>query len=728
MSRIALQSWKTRTQHLISLSSNTMSVSGPLLSSSPPQLFARSPTPVTVRYSSPHLPSPEDIFASQATQVPSDPFSPSGYTEQATFNSNKTSRPGFGEGSGPAKPKLLRRVTNGENIPIKKLGSGLKAPPKLARRALVSTREGKGTEKTKTVDGEAKEAVPGRKQGGSGSAATGTFPRCLSPLRLEKATSRRRDWTPPSSLEGSDNENRGSGTLILNSLQTFQYEPEVENGTQRRLPELPSDIGPSKRRKLEVIQGPARATSKSKKSKKSAKTSLTITGLATSNHSVETEQQALIQQFLSATQQDSQDQDTAELLDAAMRQKSARNIKVKKGAAKAKLQSPKSAQAAFELQNVLFGSASQLARDESPTLVRDTIEAMRQSEQTSFVSARPSSPITIPTSEPSETPRRNEKRGISRFIKTKGLWSAAGRDEDNALLQVETIDLFDSPDVRNALAGKDALLEAVAPKRVRSPQEIAGERGYSQSIGYTWDTRSNRASPLPPPITDAANIDDMAPETPCAPRRPLPAHPPTNGQMSANGHTKSAERIQTAASPAAAQALRPSYSTFTDSQLASQLRSYGFKPIKNRAKVIEMLDRCWDNQHPPQTSTSAATATSYPQPTTNNVASLSEVHDISTRPVPKTKTPKPKRKISTTTSKEGKPTTSAKQPKTSKSQAKKSAVVASAETQRPNPSSKQISSIQTLPRTKPTKASTPTALKPRPDPTPDAQTDSTNGR
>jgi len=126
-----------------------------------------------------------------------------------------------------------------------------------------------------------------------------------------------------------------------------------------------------------------------------------------------------------------------------------------KSSAKPRLVSPTSAMKTTLEQPFLFGPASQLARDDSPTLMQDTLEALKKSEENPIRSFSPQR--TQPFSLESTSPRAIH--GTSRLVKRRNLWGAAGRDADNALLQVETVDMTDSPAVRQALAGKDALLQ-----------------------------------------------------------------------------------------------------------------------------------------------------------------------------------------------------------------------------------------------------------------------------
>jgi hypothetical protein len=318
----------------------------------------------------------------------------------------------------------------------------------------------------------------------------------------------------------------------------------------------------------------------------------------------------------------------------------------KKVPPKSRLVSPKSALRALDDQETLFGSASQLAREESPTLLRDTLEALKQS--TDFPSDPISPPKTQPYSIESTSPKPS--RGTSRFVKRRNLWSAAGRDENEALLHVDTIDLVDSPAVRLALAGKDALFQ---------PGPCTDHAAESSRISMADMHKTpliNKSSMV--------DIDDIVtPGVPTVSRSPskvqmrsyhtsttmtaaaktittdsVPAQRPAKDTTeSAAGPVKKAVKANTKPAPA-----KPSYAGFTDHALQKQISAYGFKAIKKREKMIERLDRCWQEKH--GTSSEQVAVPDIQVDTMTHGDFLSKVHDISTRPVAKVTKPRVKRK------------------------------------------------------------------------------------
>ncbi|KAK3395993.1 structure-specific endonuclease subunit slx4 [Sordaria brevicollis] len=51
---------------------------------------------------------------------------------------------------------------------------------------------------------------------------------------------------------------------------------------------------------------------------------------------------------------------------------------------------------------------------------------------------------------------------------------------------------------------------------------------------------------------------------------------------------------------------RPKYELLTDAQLSQKISSYGFKPIKKRAAMISLLEKCWESQNGVTASTSTS--------------------------------------------------------------------------------------------------------------------------
>jgi hypothetical protein len=86
---------------------------------------------------------------------------------------------------------------------------------------------------------------------------------------------------------------------------------------------------------------------------------------------------------------------------------------------------------------------------------------------------------------------------------------------------------------------------------------------------------------------------------------------------------------------ASQQVSMPQYSGFTDAELSRQVAAYGFKSVKGRKKMIDLLQKCWESKHgkasqpgdvssQPQSVSQAAVTTGVPSQTTSSPKSKSK--------------------------------------------------------------------------------------------------------
>ena len=303
--------------------------------------------------------------------------------------------------------------------------------------------------------------------------------------------------------------------------------------------------------------------------------------------------------------------------------------------------SPGSALKVYDVQDVVFGSASQLTEQHhfkpSTTI---THSKKRHMERFDISSDPVSTQLTQPISIQSETPRTI--RGTNKFARTKNLWGAAGRYDDNALFHVESVDLFDSPSI------KDALNTHSRPWNFNTT-----------SLAAQGEARQKRSDPA---VTNIYDIDDVTTPawnavklnhsvTSFSQRRNLHTSP-TRGsprkvsraslEVSKTQSPKTKEKVSKATMPKPS---KPSYAVLTTPELTRQLTAFGFKKIKKRETMIEVLEKCWESKHGPPPTTDPV-----PQPIDDPVTPvkqsdfLSKVHGISARPEPKVKKiPKPRK-------------------------------------------------------------------------------------
>ncbi|KAK1752695.1 hypothetical protein QBC47DRAFT_389118 [Echria macrotheca] len=251
------------------------------------------------------------------------------------------------------------------------------------------------------------------------------------------------------------------------------------------------------------------------------------------------------------------------------------------------LLSPTSAIGQVTRQDFVFGTASQLATEDDPDLLRALHEAMKLSNQMDDPFC--SSPIST------SLPRRAAKR----------LWGAGNRDECGDLLDLEVLDLTESPPVKDhdvclpTLKGKEAERTSVG---AHQSQRIAIEIVSSDFDPFDSVEPPSKLHFFPTQISGGQKgrisvISSPKAQPPADADEAVSEPPPSNQE-----HNQLLEQSQTASSPKAKAPegpVRPNYELLTDAQLSKSLCKYGFKFIKKRTAMIALLNQCWDSKNMP---------------------------------------------------------------------------------------------------------------------------------
>ncbi|PWY91118.1 hypothetical protein BO70DRAFT_376871 [Aspergillus heteromorphus CBS 117.55] len=452
-------------------------------------------------------------------------------------------------------------------------------------------------------------------------------------LQLEQATKRRLDWTPTSNSTKSVVELDGKSN-VEGSLKNFGDLLSVYGFSGMAAPignqVASGECGPTKRRRIELVdpgvyppkKGVVEDTDKSttdgsrqstptvqKKPRKGAKRFTTLTARVTANYINE-----------SAESSEAIDGGTTASEDtSAAKGKRSKSKKKGKSSSKASepqfvVLSPDEAAKSLEDQELVFGTCSQLEREDSPTMIRELQAAIRESER------------SIVSESSSRSYLKSDKgasSAVSRFSGSGDLWSVASRDTDGSLMQVEVVDLVDTP-VKSAAP---AFLEQSSNKGEDVPTEIdinmskhdGKETSEPEVAVPTRKEPSTITKPTQPVNTPAK---DPAPQD-------AVSHPPM-----------------------------PQFSGFTDAQLSKQIATYGFKPLRSRQKMIDLLQRCWESK----SSTSGTVARPTPENAQSHNPPAGPVSEpASSQPKPSSKSaskgttrktnPKPKSKLPAKSSK-----------------------------------------------------------------------------
>lgn len=288
-------------------------------------------------------------------------------------------------------------------------------------------------------------------------------------LGLEEAVSRRRDWTPPSdttaqspSTVSTGKENRPlvndtRDGLFTNLVSTFAYDLPSTKASSETATSTAATSSITKRRRVELVEVPGAQTnfraSSPEKSKAPKKKPRTITDLVTGQYApkeVIVDAQNATSDFFSPrksmmkaplndiavpsaeahpkklSRKCSQSKDGTEVPTAKGRsrvRKVSTRLPAKHKPVTEKLLSPTSAVLRMNRQEILFGTSSQLALEESPTTVRQIQRALTESEQDMKEEAH----FLLKAS--SQWPRLRRVEG------KRGLWRESTRDNDGGLLK-----------------------------------------------------------------------------------------------------------------------------------------------------------------------------------------------------------------------------------------------------------------------------------------------------
>lgn len=428
------------------------------------------------------------------------------------------------------------------------------------------------------------------------------------PLNLESAPTRRLDWTPPSrdkvsfidlvsdasALRELNSPTQRDGDGFRNLIESYVCDmPQTE-------PTTISDEDSSflKKRKLielvhttEATVSPPASPEKSRpKQKATKKKPRTITDLATAAYQPQAPISTAVpaQSQLNLNRNDTGIEDKATEPATGKGKGKAKAVKQSKKTTKAQkkkkvehvLLSPGAALKQSAGQDFVFGTSSQLVREQSPTLLRDLQLAMKHSnvlEMVDLEASAHSDILELAESKPS-------------------MWDAAARDDDGGLLDIEIVDLVDKPS-QPASTGRDT-----NPFGYFNDDETPNMQVSEQQVPKVYDESFETLSDiLPPPKKDAINHEDG--DSLCSfsdvsvstdiQKRDAPV---------TKIRTEPAEKSTVAGSAALAEQAsnepeRPSFEFYTDAQLSKEIASYGFKPLKSRAAKITRLDQCWRSKH-----------------------------------------------------------------------------------------------------------------------------------
>lgn len=255
--------------------------------------------------------------------------------------------------------------------------------------------------------------------------------------------------------------------------------------------------------------------------------------------------------------------------------------KAKKKAKEAvKLHSPERALKAAREQDLLFGTSSQLAREESPAFIRTLQQAIKESEHddgSQIVSQGGESQISAQAIS-------SNGSSIRQAVASRNLWSAAARDNAGLLHDVDVVDLVDTPQTLR-----------VRPKPPKSTDIHEGQQAPLESVVQAIDESQKWVEGVPALETPASLVmeEDEAPS-------PLPR---SIAEASLRQRPKSKSPVKIIRLPDQGPEAKsqdpemPNYDGYTDINLRKAVTAFGLKSKKKREHLIALLKECWESKN-----------------------------------------------------------------------------------------------------------------------------------
>lgn len=273
--------------------------------------------------------------------------------------------------------------------------------------------------------------------------------------------------------------------------------------------------------------------------------------------------------------------------------------------------SPEAAAKSLNDQDLIFGTCSQLEREDSPETLRETQKAIRESERlVSEERERSSKPGVAQVG-----PRQSSSiRSVSHLTGARNLWSVGTRDTHGSLVQAEK---QDSVDLTGVTQGSQSKEKPIVEAQTGSLEDDWFELDYGKPA-----PPSRKTTTLSEKLSKSA-VESKVPvsaetTTPVKPSQPKPtSHQQKDSQ----------------------QPSMPLYEGFTDAELTKQVAAYGFKSVRGRKKMIELLQKCWESKHgttskeaQPQSQGSSQLE---PKPVASNQAPSDSIASQTAKPKPK---------------------------------------------------------------------------------------------
>ncbi|KAJ5834724.1 hypothetical protein N7447_000750 [Penicillium robsamsonii] len=430
-------------------------------------------------------------------------------------------------------------------------------------------------------------------------------------LHLDEAMRRKIDWTPPRETAYKEIATRNYG-----GSQEKERDPNLTGGFGKLLSDYnysesalnPRDLvqdanggGPTKRRRIELVNPEIQALLNGRYSDSTDQTAAQGENMA-STQPKKTTTKDKPKKFTTLTARMTAQYSTIEaeqnepvidcLQDMGTTKKRRRKTKETEKESLFTVLSPEAAVEFLNDQELVFGTCSQLERDDSPQTLRETQQAICASECLSYPEGT--------RNKNSRAIQESSTRSVSRLAGTRNLWCVGARDTEGSLIQPEILNMVDltgegEPPVKKRhenverasykpLQGGWFELEFAdidSPPAQRPSSLPSTERGLDS------DTQAQASVQSPAPTATATAMPKARAKA-AKPAKPAkPAKGPDNTPTEAVGSLPTASQGPS----------MPRYTGFTDAELSKQVSTYGFKAVRGRKKMIDLLQQCWESKH-----------------------------------------------------------------------------------------------------------------------------------
>ncbi|KAJ5574323.1 uncharacterized protein N7459_008750 [Penicillium hispanicum] len=385
-------------------------------------------------------------------------------------------------------------------------------------------------------------------------------------LQLDRATRRRMKWTPPRDTDPKeiiavdDADVSGNHELVATSgfgnlLADYNYSGSASES--RDVYSNTDSEGPTKRRRIELVNSQLQPLLNSKDGQKedSSSSSAQPKRKPKSQKRFTTLTARMTAQYTSNTVDDNSSIDGA--FEEGVRPKPRRRkVKPTEENPPFTVLSPEAAAKTLNEQDLVFGTCSQLEREDSPGTLREMQQAIRASESLACESKESESKPT---------------RAPYRLTGTRNLWRVAARDAEGSLVQATAADTVD-------LTGRPQASRSQDDLKADNPLILEDDDWFDLDYGKSGSSKDKKAS-MSKSFKPAVDSQLPVNARPTKTVKDIPAEA-TSDQQS---HSE--------------QPSRPQYSGFTDAELSKQVAIYGFKSVRGRKKMIELLEKCWESKN-----------------------------------------------------------------------------------------------------------------------------------